>query len=71
MNLYSVEQIARERIADAQALAAQLALLQGLYQGRRPAPRRIRVAFGRTLVRIGHWVAGREPRHSQARRVTM
>ena len=66
MNIYLEELIARERIADARAQAAQLALIQGLS----PAPRRIRVAFGRALIRIGHWVAGPEPRHSHARRVT-
>lgn len=66
MNAYLDELIVRERIADARALAAQHNLLQGLS----PARRRIRVAFGRALVRAGHWVAGRQPRHSQARRVT-
>ena len=66
MNAYLDELIARERIADALAQAAQLARVRGLP----PAPRRIRGAFGRALLRVGHWVAGREPRHSHARRVT-
>ena len=65
MNVYLDELIARERIADARAEAAQLALVQGLS----PAPRRIRVAVGRALIRVGHWVAGREARHSHPRRV--
>jgi hypothetical protein len=66
MNIYLEELIARERIAEARAQAAQLALIQDLS----PSPRRIRVAFGRGLIRIGHWVAGPEPRHSHAGRVT-
>ena len=66
MNIYLEEQLARDRVSEARALAAQLALIQGLS----PAPRRIRVAFGRALIRIGRWVAGPEPRHSHARRVT-
>lgn len=66
MNAYLDELIARERIADARAQAAQLALVQGLS----PAPRRIRMAFGRALIRVGHWVAGREAGHSHPRRVT-
>jgi len=66
MNVYVDELIARERIAEARADAARLALTQDLS----PAPRRIRVAFGRVLIRVGHWVAGQEPRHSHARRAT-
>jgi len=66
MNIYLDELIIRERIADARALAARLALLEGLP----PAPHRIRVAFGRVLIRVGHWMAGPELRQSPARRVT-
>jgi hypothetical protein len=66
MNVYLHELIARERIAEARAQAAQLALVQSLS----PAPRPIRVAFGRALIRVGHWVAGQEPGHAHASRVT-
>ena len=66
MNIYLDELIARERIADARAEAAQLALLRDLS----PTPRPMRVAFGRALIRVGHWMAGQEPRPSHARRVT-
>ena len=66
MNIYLEEQIVRERIADARALAAQLALVRDVA----PPRRWIRMAFGHALIRIGHWVAGQEQRHSHARRVT-
>lgn len=66
MNIYLDELIARERIADARAQAAQIAMLQDLP----PAPRRIRMAFGRALICLGQWLAGREPGHSDARRAT-
>jgi hypothetical protein len=66
MNHYLDELMVRERIADARAEAAQLALVQGLS----PAPRRIRLTLGRALIRAGHWIAGRQPSPSHASRVT-
>jgi len=60
MNHFLDELMVRERIAEARAEAAQLARFQGLSA----APRPIRVAFGRALIRVGHWMAGQEPRHS-------
>jgi hypothetical protein len=66
MNIYLDEHIARERIAEARAWAAQHALARAAA----PARRWVRVAFGHALIRVGQWVAGREPRPSHARRVT-
>lgn len=65
MNTYLDELIARERIAEARALAAQLSLVQDFATARRP----IRVTLGHALIRVGYWVAGREQR-PRARRVT-
>ena len=66
MNIYVEEQMVRDRVADARALAARLALVRGLS----PARGRIRVAFGHALIRVGHWMAGLEQRPSHARPVT-
>ena len=66
MNIYLEEQLARDRLAEARALAAQLALVQDFAPARRP----IRVTLGRALIRVGHWVAGRAQSHTHAKRVT-
>jgi hypothetical protein len=66
MNIYLVEQLARERVAEARAWAAQDGLVQDLVPARRP----IRVTLGLALIRAGHWLAGREQRNTRARRVT-
>jgi hypothetical protein len=66
MNVHLEEHMVRERIDEALAMAAQHALVQSLAPVRRP----IRVAVGHALIRVGHWVAGREPRRSHTRRVT-
>lgn len=63
MNIYLEEQLTRDRVSEAQALAAQLALVRDFARPRRP----IRVTLGHALIRVGHWVAGR---HTHARRVT-
>ncbi len=67
MNVFLDELVVRERLDEARALAAQLALIRSL----RPARRPVRVAVGLALIRVGHWVAGRAPRRADAqRRVT-
>ena len=67
MNVFLDEQLVRERIEEARAIAAQQALIRGL----RPVPGPVRVALGLALIRVGHWVAGREPRRAGAQsRVT-
>jgi hypothetical protein len=59
--------LARERLDEARATAARWALIREL----RPARRPVRVAVGRALIKIGHWVAGRAPRRAgQPRRAT-
>jgi hypothetical protein len=67
MNMYLEEWLARDRLDEARALAARLALVRGLASARRP----VRVAVGLALIRTGHWVAGRGPRGAgQPSRVT-
>jgi hypothetical protein len=63
MNIYLEEQLARDRVTEARAWAAQRGLVQHFAPARRP----IRVTLGDALIRVGHWVAGR---HTHARRVT-
>jgi hypothetical protein len=58
MNTHLHEQLARERLDEARATAAHLALLRKL----RPVRRPVRVAVGFALIKVGHWVAGRAPR---------
>ena len=58
MNVFLDEQLVRERMEEARAMAAQQALIRGL----RPGPGPVRVALGLALIRVGHWVAGRAPR---------
>jgi hypothetical protein len=55
MNTHLHEQLARERLDEARATAAHLALVRKL----RPARPPVRVTVGFALIRIGHWVAGR------------
>lgn len=58
MNTHLHEQLVRERLDEARASAAQLALLRKL----RPARRPLRVTVGFALIKVGHWVAGRAPK---------
>ena len=58
MNTYLHEQLVRERLDEARATAAHLALLRKL----RPAGGSVRVAVVFALIMAGHWVAGRAPR---------
>jgi len=58
MNMHLHEQLVRERLDEARAVAAHLALLRKLGPARRP----VRVAVGFALIKVGHWVAGRAPR---------
>lgn len=60
MNMYLHEQLARDRLDDARAIAARNALVRTLGPVRRP----VRVALGLALIRAGHWVAGRTPRRT-------
>ena len=67
MNVFLDEQLVRERVEEARAMAAQLAVIRSL----RPAPRPVRVALGLALIRVGHWVAGGALRRAgEANRVT-
>ena len=54
-NLHLAELIARERIREARARAAQHHLVKSLG----PAARPFRVSFGLALIRMGHWLADR------------
>ena len=62
MNTHLDLQLARERLDEARAVAAQWALVRSL----RPARRPVRVAVGLALIKIGHWLAGRAPRRATA-----
>ena len=62
MNTHLHEQLVRERLDEARATAARLALLRKLGRTLGPARRPVRVAVGFALIKIGHWVAGRAPR---------
>ena len=64
MNLYLDELLVRARLDEARALAASQALLRSL----RPVRRPVRMVLGLALIRVGHWVAGREPRRAGAPR---
>ena len=55
MNMYLEQQLVRERLDEARALAAQLALIREL----RPVRRPVRAIIGFALIKIGRWVAGR------------
>lgn len=67
MNPQMVEQMATQRLDEARAEAARMALLRSL----RPVRRPLRVTVGFALIKIGHWVAGRAPRRvTQPRRAT-
>ncbi len=71
MIMHLDEQLVRERLDEARALAARLALIRSL----RPVRRPMRVVVGAALIKIGHWVAGQAPkvaskRNSQPGRVT-
>ncbi|MEX2223025.1 MAG: hypothetical protein WEG40_14630 [Candidatus Rokuibacteriota bacterium] len=58
MNTHLHEQLAKERLDEARATAAHLALLRKLQPARPP----VRVAVGFALIKVGRWVAGRAPR---------
>lgn len=62
MNTHLHEQLVRERLDEARATAAHLALLRKLRRKLRPARRPVRVAVGFALIKVGHWVAGRTAR---------
>ena len=60
MNMYLQEQLVRDRLDEARAMAARHAVVRSL----RPARRPVRVTLGLTLIRAGHWLAGRAPRRA-------
>ena len=60
MNVYVEEQLAWERVAEARAMAAREALVRAL----QPVSRPLRVVLGLALIRVGHWLAGRQPRRA-------
>jgi hypothetical protein len=62
MNAHLFEQLARERLTEARAEAARLALVRAL----RPA-RPFRVVLGLALIRVGRWLAGRAARPTRVR----
>lgn len=58
MNTHLHEQLVKERLDEARAVAARLALLRKLGPVRRP----VRVTVGFALIKIGRWMAGRAPK---------
>lgn len=64
MNTHLHAQLVKERLDEARAEAAQVALLRALAPARRP----VRVALGFALIKVGRWVAGRTagPRRATA-----
>ncbi|HXJ82908.1 MAG TPA: hypothetical protein VMS64_29990 [Candidatus Methylomirabilis sp.] len=67
MNVYLLEQLVNDRLAEARARAAQRALNYPLEPARRP----VRVALGLALIRAGQWIAGPAPRRAgRTRRAT-
>jgi hypothetical protein len=60
MNMYLDEQLARDRLDEARAIAARQMLASRFQPARRP----VRVTVGLALIRAGHWVAGRAPRRA-------
>jgi hypothetical protein len=65
------EQLVRERLEEARAMAARASLIRDL----RPVRRPLRVVVGIALIKIGHWVAGQASkaaakRNGQPGRVT-
>ena len=60
MNMYLDENLVRERLDEARAMAAQMALVRSL----RPIRRPVRVAVGLALIRAGRWMAGRAPKRA-------
>ena len=55
MNYYLAEQIAKDRMHEARAIAAQARLMGSAT----PAPDPLRVALGLALIRVGRALAGR------------
>ena len=62
MNLYLDERLVSERLSEARAMAAQLALVRRLRPTRLPA----RVAAGMALIRVGRWLVGCAPKQAGA-----
>jgi hypothetical protein len=58
MSTYLDAELVKERLDEARATAARLALIRAL----RPARRPVRVVVGFALIKAGHWVAGRAPK---------
>jgi hypothetical protein len=60
MNMYLQECLVRERLDEARAVAARLALLRSL----RPAGRPVRVRAGLFLIKMGRWLAQKAPKRT-------
>ncbi len=60
VNEYFAEWLVRERLAEARAFAARMALIDAVRPARRPA----RVGLGLALIRIGQWILERVPEHA-------
>jgi hypothetical protein len=58
MSTYLDAELVKERLDEARATAARLALIRAL----RPARRPVRVVVGFALIKAGHGVAGRAPK---------
>jgi len=62
MNVYSLEWLARERLADARARVAREAWVRTVPLPRRPW----RVALGLALIGLGHRIVGQRAREREA-----
>jgi len=60
MNVYVEEELVRQRLAEALAMAARESAVRAI----RPLSRPMRVVLGLALIRAGHWLAGRQPRRA-------
>jgi hypothetical protein len=60
MNFYLAEQIAKDRVDEARAMAAQARLMGSTP----PAPAPLRVALGLALIRVGRSLAGQAARRA-------
>jgi len=60
MNTHLLDCLVRERLDEARARAARLALVRGL----RPARQPVRVWTGLLLIRVGRWLARTAPKRT-------
>jgi hypothetical protein len=68
MNYHLAELMAKDRLREARAIAAQASLLRGVH----PTTEPLRVTVGLGLIRIGRWMAGQAAKqHTGPRRATV